>query len=601
MRFSNLCLIFLLFIFGGVSAQHEVAFEFPHPRRLAILDSVFLGAYLRNADTALIHQKLKNIADLATAHKDEQSLLLSELFLLRLQGYYDIKYEKNQPGKLDALLIENQKIIKKAIVKKYHYLQILIYIQLGSIMRQYGKMGAGLGYDLKAFAQLDSFLKDSRDNVRWKTRRAVARRIGMIYYDLEENEKAAYYIQRAIGPEFKRDAKAKKDFPAQPHYNLLNFDMLSQAYLRLGQYDSSEHYIQKAYTIYINEDTTLWHFNGWRGILTGNRGNIFYKQKQYAKAIPLYKEGITLTEKAKLYDVVASFGISLAYCYLNQNDYTSVKSLLPVISRAIDKMNPNKFIDRGKQKINIDYYKLLMYLPPSQDFSIGTKLNALDSIAAWTERLQVHLDQDFRLIKELGFEMEHIKSQEVSLLKSIEQEQRNRNKILYLVLFIGMTGAVVMYYKQKQLKQEKLKSRDAIESADLKLKLALDELEKFKETISYKTNELEKFASKNRSTPEDNLFSILTDGQLNELEWKKISSIFESAHPEYLDRLKVKYPFLTPSEINLIILLKIKLNTKEMATALGVSPGAIRTSKSRLLKKLGQPEGMSVEEIVGKV
>lgn len=58
---------------------------------------------------------------------------------------------------------------------------------------------------------------------------------------------------------------------------------------------------------------------------------------------------------------------------------------------------------------------------------------------------------------------------------------------------------------------------------------------------------------------------------------------------------------ITPAEIRIIVLTKLNLNTREMATTLGVGTSAIRTTKSRLMKKILLPEEETFEEFIEKI
>jgi DNA-binding CsgD family transcriptional regulator len=74
---------------------------------------------------------------------------------------------------------------------------------------------------------------------------------------------------------------------------------------------------------------------------------------------------------------------------------------------------------------------------------------------------------------------------------------------------------------------------------------------------------------------------ILTDS-----DWEKFKAQFELHYPNFYIRLHEKLPHLTPSEIRLVTLLKLQLNTRAMAAILGISPQSIIKTRYRLKKKL---------------
>ncbi|NBP69836.1 MAG: hypothetical protein EBU52_13945 [Cytophagia bacterium] len=61
---------------------------------------------------------------------------------------------------------------------------------------------------------------------------------------------------------------------------------------------------------------------------------------------------------------------------------------------------------------------------------------------------------------------------------------------------------------------------------------------------------------------------------------------FEQVHNDFFDQLKTKYPHLNSSDLKLCALLKLKLDTKEIASIMNISPQSVKVARSRLRKKL---------------
>jgi DNA-binding NarL/FixJ family response regulator len=72
---------------------------------------------------------------------------------------------------------------------------------------------------------------------------------------------------------------------------------------------------------------------------------------------------------------------------------------------------------------------------------------------------------------------------------------------------------------------------------------------------------------------------------LTEDDWRKFKKLFSEVYPEFLSNATLRSFSLSTAELRLLMLLKINLTTKEIASSLGVSDGAIRTTKYRILKK----------------
>lgn len=190
---------------------------------------------------------------------------------------------------------------------------------------------------------------------------------------------------------------------------------------------------------------------------------------------------------------------------------------------------------------------------------------------------------------------------------------------LLFTLVIGRNLATDIYLKNKN----KIK----IIKAELKEKqLQLVELEKKKlqEDIQYKTMDLTNFGieiTKNRAfiqslhtqlgdlkksekIKSDNLSEILKtiksrliiNKDLNYFNGnvKKINHAFTS-------KLKVIYPSLTANEIHLASLLRLNLNTKEIAIIKNISPNSVKVLRYRLRKKMDMKTSINLSEFLNKL
>ena len=70
-------------------------------------------------------------------------------------------------------------------------------------------------------------------------------------------------------------------------------------------------------------------------------------------------------------------------------------------------------------------------------------------------------------------------------------------------------------------------------------------------------------------------------------EWIEFKAKFTRIHPSFLQKLRGNYDDLTDAGERLLVLTKLKLNTREIASMLGVSVESVHKSRYRLRKKLG--------------
>ncbi|MGF6850237.1 tetratricopeptide (TPR) repeat protein [Chitinophaga sp. W3I9] len=84
----------------------------------------------------------------------------------------------------------------------------------------------------------------------------------------------------------------------------------------------------------------------------------------------------------------------------------------------------------------------------------------------------------------------------------------------------------------------------------------------------------------------------------HEKQWKEFTGIFEQVHQVFFDKLNALHSDLTNNDIKLLALHKMNMDSKDMATILGISPDSLRVARYRLRKKLNIPEGDTLNTFV---
>jgi DNA-binding response OmpR family regulator len=79
--------------------------------------------------------------------------------------------------------------------------------------------------------------------------------------------------------------------------------------------------------------------------------------------------------------------------------------------------------------------------------------------------------------------------------------------------------------------------------------------------------------------------------QTKENAWNRFEEYYQQVDPRFFSKLTEKYPNLTPSEIKLASLLKLNLDTKEIASITFQDPNSVRVARARLRKKLNLGQG----------
>ena len=173
-----------------------------------------------------------------------------------------------------------------------------------------------------------------------------------------------------------------------------------------------------------------------------------------------------------------------------------------------------------------------------------------------------------------------------------------RNAGIAALLFV--VAILLLIFRQNKLKA---KSKEQINL--YKKEEALRELEKFKvdvieknELIAGIQQKLQELNTQNAEIQNEDQSNLDYNSQklimdrlcestlLTDRSWREFVELFEKIYIGFFDRLNSKWPNLTPSEVRLIALCRLKLENREIASMLGVSTDAVRQVKSRLRRKI---------------
>lgn len=220
-----------------------------------------------------------------------------------------------------------------------------------------------------------------------------------------------------------------------------------------------------------------------------------------------------------------------------------------------------------------------------------------------------------RTVKQLNllqmlFEVEK-KDNEINHLES----ERSFNQLLYggiiLICFLLIVLAYITISRQRlRNKKDQLihEAQKSIMEAELKNKLLQEN--KLQEELEQKSKELTgytlrviqknqlleelknrlaaiiKDGKKDQQTELTRLIGLINIGNNHDKNWEDFRVIFEKVHIGFFTNLNKYSNSLTSSDLRLLALLKMNLDSADIATMLGISQNSLRTTRYRLKKKL---------------
>lgn len=184
---------------------------------------------------------------------------------------------------------------------------------------------------------------------------------------------------------------------------------------------------------------------------------------------------------------------------------------------------------------------------------------------------------------------------------SLQKDKQIAHIQIYLILSIlTITGMTLLFFILRSKKNKEL--------IISKQKLHQSEIERFNTKLKLSENELNNFAfklltkSKLIDELEEKLNTISTDktqtldpqqiSQLSQMkiltdeDWIQFKEHFNKAYSGYIPFIRKKHNNITPAELRLLLLIKLNIETDEIASILGISRESVRKGRYRLKKKL---------------
>lgn len=372
---------------------------------------------------------------------------------------------------------------------------------------------------------------------------------------------------------------------------------------------------------------------------------LFSKQK-FDSAIVIARRSLDLRSKNGDIEGQAESYNNLALAYMGKNEWDIAKGYLhhsyilyqllknerqiPIILQNIatcyDKLN---MLDSSLIKINESY------LLAQQKGQLEEEKVALRMLTSFYKRKgdfeksfeyyhlfnklkdSLYSMQKQKTIEELSMKYETSKKEEhIKLLEKDRRIQLQKNWLLVSLLIASalLGGGIMLLLTFRNKKNRELfQSQEKLRETELmRMKNELDfnkkELESFMLNLIEKTkligdleNKLESFsaATETRNPYFEKNISELTQMKiLTEENWSQFKNHFERAYPGMIQQVKESFDHLSPAELRMFLLMKLNIDSKEIASILGISIESVKKTRYRLKKKMELTEEEDLNDFV---
>lgn len=401
---------------------------------------------------------------------------------------------------------------------------------------------------------------------------------------------SSYYLFRDYHSTIKYDKKtlstSENSFNWKAIWSAANTIGLS--YQKLNKTDSSNYYFRKAADSDFFDETSIYYT-----ISMGNIGYNLYRQGNFTEAVPLLQNDISNAEKIEDFGLAVGSLIPLADIFIYQNKLSEAQKLLKTARLYIQKS--------GQTERKENLYPVLAHWFSAKGMN-ETAIKYKDSTVIAMNDNSNKFSGLMLLRVQQKIDAQKL---ETTRQKMIQSEKDYKLKTILFLVFLGIIIAFsLLYYSYiKKIFREKNRTKEAeLKFSSEKLKNANQTIHNFLREIENKNRLIEQLqkiddSAQNYSTIEE----IKKTAILTEEDWKRFKEAFERINPGYVDRLKDKIHGITPAEIRIMVLSKLKLSHKEIAGILGISPQSSRVTWHRLKKKINLEDNISLEDLAGDI
>ncbi len=470
----------------------------------------------------------------------------------------------------------NDIIIEINIQKNDNYLLAIAYTMKSLINEKQGNFNIAYNYALKGLRLMKEFDKPVRMADILVQLAGIEKIMGNIP-DAIEHSKEALDVYRTHG-----DLK----------YQAQLLGNLGDLFIIQGNYNDALEFLQQSAA----KAERAGNLSGKAGALN-SLGKLFILQNRYPQA---QKElEVALEIASDIGDMPGKVKI-LNTLGLLYNETNNPQKALQYLNESIGiseqlNLRPDKsiaYLERSVSNENIGMYQLAL-----ADFKVHKELS--DSIFA-SEKLQQI--EELRIIYETEKKDQEIEIQRFQIELLAQKESNSRIKILLLVILLVssiVTVFMVLVALRQKLKRRKLEHEITHNTLTLKKREITTQVLHIAQKNNLLKELKEMILELKSECPNSNLqkkiINKINIDINNEHSWEHFQSYFEDLHKGFGQKIREVAPELSPGELRLIALIKMDLNSQEVASVLNISQEGIKKARYRLRKKLGIETAESLE------
>jgi tetratricopeptide (TPR) repeat protein len=333
------------------------------------------------------------------------------------------------------------------------------------------------------------------------------------------------------------------------------------------------------------------------------KGDIYFEKGDYDVALSYFERALASNKAASDSTFIATQFVSIGRCYQSLGMFEKARksylAVLPISLRMDVKENIRtiyfQLAEIYEQENNVgmsySYYKKFTELK-DQLFNKETSRQIAD--------MQTKYDTEQ---KEREIE---VQNQKITILEQkAEIQELVQMRLIVSIIVVIFVFLLLFYVFWLRIKRNRLKQEIENERLLHELNLKKRELTTHTLHIIQKNELLENLQNKiseidNRENSRGGVYKeitrIIKNNKMIEKDWENFKSVFEQVHPTFFTKLRSKYDKISTNELRMSAMMKMNLNTKEMASILNITPDSVKKARYRLRKKFELEPEARVED-----
>jgi tetratricopeptide (TPR) repeat protein len=364
----------------------------------------------------------------------------------------------------------------------------------------------------------------------------------------------------------------------------------------LEHFDEARHYFNEALSLYEQEQVQVDKIE-----VLNNLGDINRKTGNYAAGLhfSFLALNLALQQKERYQASSAYRDIGKAYHLLHQDDSAFIylelsrSHLLQIYSEESNKQMAFLQVQYEINKKNKEIEHLQNEKRTNIIITIAVVVVVILLIVLGIsiisrQKMKIKAEQFLHEKNKQFFETQH-KLSEAELKSRMLEEENLKTEIRNRQLEKEKMNAEL---KGRQLEEENLKQEIEVKTKELSTHtLHIIQKNQLLEDLRGRLDVMSKDDKRDQKKPIRELIQQINQNFNNDKYWEEFRSTFEQIHHTFFENLRQHSGELTSSEIRLISLLKMNLNSNDIATMLGISQDSLRVARYRLRKKLNLDQG----------